>query len=563
MGKPLRHLESRTWGALPLVNAFCERLQLDGILTEYLPHTDCRQKLPPARAIGVLVLNLLISRRPLYALGEWAAPWEPALLGLGAQQLPLVNDDRLGRALDRLFDADRPSLVMAVVARAMREFDLRLEELHTDATTVTFHGQYRRADGRPVRGKPTVVITWGHNKDHRPDLKQLLYSLTVTTDGAVPVHYHVWHGNTPEDATHQATWDVVRGLVGHEAFLYVGDCKLCAEQTLRYIDGKGGRFITVLPRTRQEEQDFRQWIQTHEVPWVEVWRRPARRRQHDPPDVYLAYEWPLPSAEGFRILWMHSSEKERRDRAEREANLERARRALEDLNRRLAAPKCRLRERLRVEREVDRALGEAARWIRVEIRGVEVPRFRQETRGRPGRHTRYRREVRERFEVTWEADVEAVGREARTDGIFPLISNDRTLAAKEVLLAYKRQPAVEQRFNQLKNAYDVMPQYLKGVARIEALLCAYFLALLVGALIEREIRRAMKQTKRESLPLYPEQRECKKPTTERILETFEGIQVHRLYQGTTIEEVFGPELTRPQRQVLTLLGVPPSRYNPM
>jgi transposase len=279
--------------------------------------------------------------------------------------------------------------------------------------------------------------------------------------------------------------------------------------------------------------------------------------------VYRAYEWPLPSAEGFRILWMHSSEKERRDRAEREAKLERARRALEDLNRRLASPKCRLRERQRVEREVERALGEAARWIRVEIRGVEVPRFRQEQRGRPGPHTRYRREVRERFEVHWEADVEAVGREARTDGIFPLISNDRKISAKDALLAYKRQPAVEQRFDQLKNAYDVMPQYLKGVARIEALLCTYFLALLVGALIEREIRRAMKQTQRESLPLYPEQRECKKPTTERILELFEGIQVHRLYRGPAVEEVFGPDLTRLQRQVLTLLGVPSSRYNPM
>jgi hypothetical protein len=68
---------------------------------DFRHHADHRQKLPPARAIGVLVRNLLISRRPLYALGEWAAPWEPALLGLGAQEIPLVNDDRIGRALDR------------------------------------------------------------------------------------------------------------------------------------------------------------------------------------------------------------------------------------------------------------------------------------------------------------------------------------------------------------------------------------------------------------------------------------------------------------------------------
>jgi len=562
MGRPKRRVESRTWGALPLVNAFMGRLQLDEILGGYLPCRDRRQKLPPARAIGLLVRNLVISRRPLYALSEWAGPREPALLGLTVPQMEMLNDDRVGRALDHLFLADRGSLVMDVVVRAVREFGLRLRELHNDSTTITFHGLYILADGRPFRGKPTVVATWGHNKDHRPDLKQLLYQLTITVDGAVPLHYHVWDGNTTDDQTHIATWDVLCQVAGGPDFLYVGDCKVCTARTMKHIDLKKGRFLTILPRTRKEDRDFREWLKAHEAPWEEVWRRERVRGRKDTVDVYRAYEWPLPSAEGFRIVWIHTTEKEKRDRDEREKQLEAARRGLEDLKRRLASPKCRLRDRGKVDAEIRAALGTASAWIKVEVRVVQEKDFRQEKRGRPGPNTRYRKIERGRFGIAWQVDAEAVRLEARTDGIFPLITNDRELTIQKLLLAYKRQPQVEQRFDGLKNAHDVAPQYLKRIWRIEALLCCYFLALLVDALLERELRRGMKRARLKELPLYPEGRECKHPTTERMVELFEGLQVHRLYCGRELEDTYAPEISRLQRKVLKLLGVPVTRYMP-
>ncbi|MEW6282754.1 MAG: IS1634 family transposase [Candidatus Eremiobacterota bacterium] len=562
MGRPKRRVRTRTWGALPLVNSFVERLGLDDVLGRYLPSTDPRQKLPPARSIGILVRNLVISRRPLYALGEWAGPREPALLGLTAAQVDLVNDDRVGRALDRLFLADRASMVMDVVVRAVREFGLKLRELHNDSTTITFEGLYLLADGRPYRGKPTLVATWGHNKDHRPDLKQLLYQLTITTDGAVPVHYHVWDGNTTDDQTHIVTWNTLCQVAGGPDFLYVGDCKVCTGPTMKHIDRKKGRFLTVLPGTRKEDRDFRKWLKANEAPWEEVWRRSPVKGRTRVVDIYRAYEWPLPSAEGFRIVWIHTTEKEKRDRDEREAHLETARRALEDLRRRLASPKCRLRDRGKVDAEVRKALGPASAWIQVDVKILQKEDFRQEKPGRPGPNTRYRKLVRGRFGIDWQVDAEAVRLEARTDGIFPLITNDRNLTIHKLLLAYKRQPLVEQRFDGLKNAHDVAPQYLKRIWRIEALLCCYFLALLVDALIERELRRAMRQARLKELPLYPEGRECKHPTTERVIELFEGLQVHRLYRGGEVEEVYPPDLSRLHHRLLKLLGIPASAYAP-
>ena len=69
------------------------------------------------------------------------------------------------------------------------------------------------------------MITFGHSKDHRPDLKQLVWILTVSADGAVPIAYRLADGNTVDDPTHVPTWDGLVALLGRVDFLYVADCQ--------------------------------------------------------------------------------------------------------------------------------------------------------------------------------------------------------------------------------------------------------------------------------------------------------------------------------------------------
>jgi transposase len=121
-----------------------------------------------------------------------------------------------------------------------------------------------------------------------------------------------------------------------------------------------------------------------------------------------------------------------------------------------------------------------------------------------------------------------VAQDERTDGVFPLISNDREMTPEALLRAYKRQPLIEKRFSQFKTAFEVSPVYLKEVSRIQALLCVYFFSLLVQTLLERELRGAMTDAQLESLPLYPEGRKCRAPTARRVLDLFEPIQRHEL-----------------------------------
>jgi hypothetical protein len=137
-------LESLEVGAGPVVGRFLERLQFESLLARYLaPATRRPEDIPTAVTLCILVTNLLLARRPLYALADWLARRVPEHLGLEPEQVGLLQDDRLGRALDRLYHADRASMLTALVIHAVREFRIKLGQMHNDTTTVTFAGAYR------------------------------------------------------------------------------------------------------------------------------------------------------------------------------------------------------------------------------------------------------------------------------------------------------------------------------------------------------------------------------------------------------------------------------------
>jgi transposase len=550
-------LTSTRIAALPVLERILQRLRLEEFLCGHLPREDRRVRVPTATALLVLLKNLLISREPLYGVGEWAARHDPKRLGLTTTQVPALNDDRVGRALDRLFDADIPSMALEVAAHAVREFDVDLDELHNDSTTITFHGDYERADReRSLRGRLTLAITHGHNKDHRPDLKQLLYILTISRDGAVPVQFRVESGNATDDRSHQGTWELLCKLTGRRDFLYVADCKLATAENMAYLHQHGGRFLTVLPRTRAEDTAFRVAVQEGKARW-----QPLHERRDDDGeviDLFSIREPETTTAEGYRLLWFHSTRKAELDSLARHKRLERLSTALSALQARLTSPRTRYREQAKVAQAVDAILREsdADGLIDVTIEEHVLETYRQEHRGRPGPDTRYVRSEAIRFELSWRLDHDRLAAEARCDGIFPLVTNVTSQSPLELLLSYKEQPMIEKRFSQLKTDFVVAPVFLKEVSRIQALLCMYFFTLLVESLLERELRRTMARSGVDSLPLYPEGRPCRRPTARRIIDLFEDVQRHELQSQGQPPLVFTTELSRLQRRILRLLGMP-------
>ena len=550
-------LNSERLGPLPLVNAFLQRMGLVELLDKYVPTTDKRTAVSHAQSLGVLLRSIVVEREPIYRQQESVYGFAPCLFGISTEQMARLGDDRIGRALDRLFDADRAALLTEVVVRVGQEFSVVFDRLHNDSTSVSFCGQYRAANGREIRGRTAPAVVYGHSKDHRPDLKQLLFILTVAADG-VPVAFRCAAGNTSDSGTHIDTWNTLRAVAGRADFLYVADSKLCSFENMEHIHRAGGRFVTVMPRSRQEDAQFREWIQTHTPDWQQVWDRPNPRYSSGPRDRWHVFRPAVPSMEVWPITWVWSALLTLRHRARRQRNISAASEALGALHQRLLSGRARLRGAKDIDERVQQILAQhyVVRYLKVNRVVREEHRFKQERRGRPGPNTAYHRITRRRYDIEWSVDQAAINYDEKSDGMYPLLTNDRTLSAAQVLEAHKGQPCIEKRFEQIKTVHEIAPVYLHNEGRIEALFTLYFLALLVQALIERELRQAMARKKIEKLPLYPEQRQCRRPTTEQILRLFSIAERHTLVHDGHTVQVFAPQLTELQRQVLDLLAVP-------
>lgn len=114
----------------------------------------------------------------------------------------------------------------------------------------------------------------------------------------------------------------------------------------------------------------------------------------------------------------------------------------------------------------------------------------------------------------------------------------------------------------MKSVHEIAPVFLKNEGRVEALFFLYALALLVHGLLEREIRAGMEREGVDALPLYPEERRCRRPTAEQVMRLFAHVARHVVERPGGTRETCEPELTELQAQLLHLAGVPQTRYMP-
>ena len=220
-------LHTERLGPLPLINHFIERIGLHQTLSRFVP-ADRRCTITHASALGVLLRSIIVEREPIYRQHETVHGFADGMFGISAQEMEHLSDDRLGRALDRLFDADRTALLTELVLAVGQRFGVRFDEFHNDSTSVSFCGSYRGARGRQIRARTGPAITYGHSKAHRPDLKQLLFILTMSADGMPAVHK-------------------LREDFGIERMVMVGDRGMVSQKAiaeLRETDGVG--WITAL-----------------------------------------------------------------------------------------------------------------------------------------------------------------------------------------------------------------------------------------------------------------------------------------------------------------------------
>ena len=542
-------------GPHPILQHFLARMAFSRIIRSCLG-TPREGILDHAQTLSILIQNIILSPAPLYRIAEWVDPICSTAVELSKTEKRSINDDRVARTLEALASSRARSLFFRLALHIIKQFELDTRRIHQDTTTVTLHGHYEGSVREPR-------ITNGYNKDHRPDLKQLVFGLNVTSDGAVPISHEIYSGNRTDDTIHRSNVDRLREILGRDDFIYVADSKLCTRKNLKHVESYGGKFVTVLPRTWAEDKHFRKEMRDGlQVRWRRILELENKRRISGPPDVYwTTTDGPKETSEGYRIIWCRSSHKQALDAQIREDNLKKSEAKLFSLSTRLNRGN--LRRRRDITKKAKAILRESScrHLLKVTVASQVRIQYKRLRPGRPRKEDPVR-EVRSHvFQLVVQRDKKAIANEAKADGVFPLLTNldPKRAPKKEVLLIYKYQPYVEKRHALFKSELGVAPVYLKKPSRVAGLIHATYLAMTLDALIERTIRQAMDHHGVDSLPILPEGRRTKTPTTARIMEVFSGVSWYEFERGgETI--TFPIKLSNLQKQVLKLLGIDPSVY---
>jgi len=533
---------------LPLVKHYMDELGLYNLFTKYTPAAD-GSLAHHAESLCILTANIICDNKPLYKIQEWLSKYSDGL-GDESVEASLFNDDRLARALSALFDSDRHSMMTEVSGNAIAVHQLLTDEIHNDSTTVTFIGKYDTPDPEAVK------LAHGHNKDFRPDCKQIVFGLNITADGHVPLSYKLFDGNTTDDVTHIPNWNALRTLLEKEDFIYVADCKLCSQENLIYIAKKGGFFITIVPKGRKEVKQFLKYLKKTGVEWKDAFEIESSRKKGKI-NIYKTFEHGR-TKNGFRIIFVHSSSKQEDDETRRRGKIDKAIVQLEELSPKLNA------YHLKTKKEIKEAVEGICKAVKGFV-DVKIVTERKQIRVKvsPGRPSLTKSVYKNKWKFThsiqWELNEQALAEASITDGIFPLITNT-VLEASEVLRKYKDQPFLEKRMYTKKTVLEVAPVFLKKEKRIEAMLFLYFVALMIVSLIERKVRMNMARENIEKLPILPQGMNSKKPTWNNIRYFFRNVHYSEIIRNDTCIQAMVKGLSALHEQINWLLEVPDSVY---
>jgi transposase len=276
-------------------------------------------------------------------------------------------------------------------------------------------------------------------------------------------------------------------------------------------------------------------------------------------DTFYSAKGEYATEQGYRLLWIKSSQKAQLDSEQRTGNIDKSLEALKSIQ--AGLNKYSLKTKEAIEKKIEEMLQQyhCIGLIDYQINAGEEEYTKFSSVGRPKANDRGKTMMKEYYTLSFEINVENVIKESLADGIFPLITNLQKHSPAKVLNIYKYQPFLEKRHSQLKTYQEIAPVFLKKPERVIAYLHMHVMSLMVATLIERQLRLAMKKKGIKALSMYPEERPCEYPTTYDIVRLFKHVERYEVIKGEEVI-VFPAELTGIQKQVLELLEVPLSLY---
>lgn len=501
------------------------------------------------QVVKAMLLNCMgFVSAPLYLFSEFfeSKPTEH-LLGEGVKPKHL-NDDRLGRALDELYEYGTSQFFLQTSMAAVEKFGVDISQGHLDSTSMAVHGEYKQAEPKQPEElvlKPdeeaepiAVEIVRGYSRDNRPDLKQFIINLICSRDGGVPLWLKVGNGNDSDAQKFaQLMVDFKRNWTANT--MMVVDAAFYSEPNLQTVASL--KWLSRVPQTLKVAQ---QLIATTEEELTAV-----------PCDLEDYRLWEVEQNYGNIdqrwILIESQSRKADESLWEPELNKteQRLNRQLKALTKQIFACKPDAMEAL---------LNFQSSLETHTLSSYSVETIR--TKRPPGRP------VREKVQTDiegYQLKAELARKETTTEEFqqkrsrFILATNQFDAVewpAQKLLEEYKNQQKVERGFRFLKDPlFFTSSVFVNTPSRVEALALLMALTLLVYSLAERKLRQALEATKET----VADQRKkpTSKPTFRWITQRFQGIHFIQVDHSTSVSN-----LSEERDKIIRLLGPPVERY---
>ena len=484
---------------LPLVLGVLRRLEVATVIDRLIPPHPAHE-LATGRGVEALVLAILDGHHALYKVGQRLA--ERGMLDLLQPGLPCasLHDYRLGHILDALFAANLNKVFSAIALKALAVYTIPTPWLHQDTTTIALYGAYEEVPKMPGAPRPA----YGHSKDGRDDLKQVLLSLGVSGDGGLPLRVGVRDGNRSDSVETPLAIEecLALGLDGVRGI--VADSKAYSRRTLGVCLEHGIGLVTLVPRTCAVRQELEVWGRQQPVLPLLV-EKPGRTQDEAPRrwqgqsvlrQVEVEYSDGRIAHEPLRFVVVHSSQL-----AQQQSQTYSAAQAKEAEA--VAAHSTQVQARwFACEADATAAIAayehrgpgrrgrrpQTWRYHAVRYRVVaDTRRVRRAHRGRPAKTAPPPTEAGYRLVVEGEAlahHEEDNGWTVLATTVSPEVCTDT-----EILRAYQDQTTpVEPGFRWIKNPAAIAPVWLEKPERIAALAMLTVVGLLVYSIIQRQVR---------------------------------------------------------------------------
>jgi transposase len=537
-------------GTTSMVAGMCEELRLEAIIDGLVEWDQDQVRVAPGTLAKAMVINVLDGRTPLYLLPEYFAKRDTeALLGKGIAP-EHVNDDAVGRMLDRVAKAGPQKVFQQIVWSAVQKEHLDLSQLHSDTTSQSVYGAYAQEGG--------LNVTYGHSKDLRPDLKQIMYGLVVNREG-VPVLGRVLDGNHSDKTWNGETLDALAEMFSPEqlrSIIYVADSAFVTPNNLEKAEEQKLCFISRFPNTYDLAAELKQ------TAWEQgTWVPAGRLSQQKGAAQYQIQEFERELyGRSYRFVVVHSSHLDTRKEKTLARRVEKER---QELNKEATALQ---KQQFTCQADADKAALAFVTRCQDTFHHVQATAdTHTECKRRPGRPKKGEEPTTE----TWyqvsvtvgEPDAERLKQWRQEASLFILITNrfdTGEFPPTEILREYKEQTSVEVRFRFLKDPYFVDQLYLKDKGRLEAFAYLLLTALLIYTLLERRVRQALAQ---EEQPLVgPGKVKHKQPTARVIFELLSYLDVLLVPTPDGIIRLLPANTPETSLRALRLVGFGPDLY---